>query len=272
MRQAQANLWSSCLARAQSETQEAHVAQGQVQEDLATFARRLEDACSELREEGTTGGTASEESLAQRFSQEWLLATCGPGATVLFGDVARAQADLDQLMQARRDLGVQLSEQQEQLQLVTFEMETAKASLAKDTSYAVRVAECQSQREALLQEVAVGQEKANMLDLQMRETCEALSVYKAELEAKRAAPAKPLTKSMQAWAAVTEAQEVCERQVSSALSSLQVAGESLKEEARCRGSLRWRVRELAEKLMALDEELELLQQQAGVEEEDPEIT
>ncbi|CAK9052204.1 Sulfite oxidase [Durusdinium trenchii] len=217
-------------------------------------------------EDGTTGGTASEESLAQRFSQEELLATCGPG------DVARAQADLDQLMQARRDLGVQLSEQQEQLQLVTFEMETAKASLAKDTSYAVRVAECQSQREALLQEVAVGQEKANMLDLQMRETCEALSVYKAELEAKRAAPAKPLTKSMQAWAAVTEAQEVCERQVSSALSSLQVAGESLKEEARCRGSLRWRVRELAEKLMALDEELELLQQQAGVEEEDPEIT
>lgn len=92
----------------------------------------------------------------------------GPAPELLCGpaDVARKQNDLDRLLEARRDLGLRLSEQQEALQRVTSgpkrpqrpqkalqraprsELEESKSFLAKDASAAIRAAECQAQREA----------------------------------------------------------------------------------------------------------------------------
>lgn len=262
----QANAWHEAMACGSRAASEAMAGDSRAKEGLEAFASQLDSACkSHLRgeEEGTTGGT--ESAAFVRPSQEELLSSCGPG------DVARAQAELDQLMQARRDLGVKLSEQQEALQRITGELESSRSSLVKDAGAAIRAAECQSQREALLREIHQGQEKAEHLDLQMREACEALSVYKATLEAKKAAPSKPMTKGMQAWMAVCDAQESCEQQLNSAVTSLKTAAASLTEETRCRKRLRCTVRELAQRLMALDEELELLQQQDVAMEDDDDV-
>ena len=49
-------------------------------------------------------------------------------------------------------------------------------------------------REALVEELAQGQERAEELDVQMREACEKLSLYKATLEAKKS----PMSESLQA--------------------------------------------------------------------------
>eukprot|EP00434_Breviolum_minutum_P013109 symbB.v1.2.011553.t1/scaffold743.1/size212950/8 len=270
----EAQTWHEAMASGSKAAMEAMACDSKAKEGLETFASKLDGACKlhlPGEEEGTTGGTAESGAAALgaaflRPSQAELLSSCGPG------DVARAQAELDQLMQARRDLGVKLSEQQEALQRITSELESSKSSLAKDAGAAIRAAECQSQREALLQDIQIGQQKADHLDWQMREACEALSIYKATLEAKRSmAPNKPMTKGMQAWMSVCDAQEECEQQLNGALTSLKTAAESLKEETRCRRRLRQTVQELAQRLMALDEELELLQQQDVGMEEDAEI-
>eukprot|EP00439_Symbiodinium_sp_Y106_P041764 s718_g5.t1 len=275
----QADTWRGCLRQAKVAADVAETGRQSAGEDaaaavivaLSTFSSQLEDACARLSSDiGGDGGTGGPEALRWELQHREAELIAEPLLGEGPGDVARAQADLEALGEERMSLARRLAEQNEAcwnkgsstldagalhiepLQL-QCELEASKSALARDASAAMRSAESQRLREALQEEIRMGQDKAQILDDQLRYATEALSARAAAAESAQNRPTQPLPQlceGLQVWLSVNQAQKDCEEQLLKASRALRSAASELKQERRCRQQLRGVIRDLAMRLQA----------------------
>jgi len=269
----QADTWRGCLRQAKVAADVAETGRQSAGEALSTFSSQLEDACARLSSDvGGDGGTGGPEALRWELQHREAELIAEPLLGEGPGDVARAQADLEALGEERMSLARRLAEQNEALQHWTCELEASKSALARDASAAMRAAESQRQREALQEEIRMGQDKAQILDDQLRYATEALSARAAAAESAQNRPTQPLPQlceGLQVWLSVNQAQKDCEEQLLKASRALRSAASELKQERRCRQQLRGVIRDLAMRLQDFDAQLEQLSHHdVGMEDED----
>ncbi|OLP93202.1 hypothetical protein AK812_SmicGene24929 [Symbiodinium microadriaticum] len=269
----QADTWRGCLGQAKVAADAAETGRQSAGEALSTFSSQLEDACARLSPEiEGDGGTGGPEALRWELQHRQAELIAEPLLGEGPGDVARAQADLEALGEERMSLARRLAEQSEALQHWTSELESSKSALARDASAAMRAAESQRQREALQEEIRMGQDKARILDDQLRYATEALSARAAAAESAQKRPTQPLPQlceGLQVWLSVNQAQKDCEEQLLQAAQALRSAASELKQERRCRQQLRGVIRDLAMRLQDFDAQLEQLSHHdVGMEDED----